>query len=289
MKKKGKAMLGLTLEGGGSRTIYSCGILDVLLEEKIIADYLIGVSAGIGFGVSYCSGQIGRNLILASEYMNKKEYSGIKHLFNPKNKSYYNMDYVYDIVPNKELPMDWEAFKNFKGEIISTVTNIDTGEAEYLQVPRDDRKCMTLRASCALPLLFPEIEINGKKYLDGGIADSIPYKQPIKAGCDKNIIILTRPRDYIKTDEPAMKLAIRRYKKYPELCEAMKTRAKRYNMSVLEIKKLQSEGKAFVFTPKTTFNVGRTENNPDKLKKLYTHGYKHAKWALNDLKKYLAK
>ena len=282
-------MLGLTLEGGGSRTIYSCGILDVLLEENIIADYLIGVSAGIAFGVSYCSGQIGRNLTLASEYMNRKEYSGIKHLFNPKNRSYYNMDYVYDEVPNKELPMDWEAFENFKGEIISTVTNIENGQAEYLSVPRDDRKNMTLRASCALPLLFPEIEINGKKYLDGGIADSIPYKQAIKAGCDKNIIILTRPRDYIKTDEPAMKLAIKRYRKYPEFCEAMLTRAKRYNECVAEIKKLQSEGKVFVFTPKTTFNVGRTEGDSEKLKRLYMHGYNHAKWAMDDLKKYLAR
>lgn len=283
------AMLGLTLEGGGSRTVYTCGILDVLLEEKITADYLIGVSAGIAFGVSYCSGQIGRNLTLATEYMNSKEYSGIKHLLNPKNRSYYNMDYVYDGVPNKELPFDWEAFKAYKGEIISTVTNIKTGKAEYLPVPRDDKKFITLRASCALPLLFPEIEINGEKYLDGGIADSIPYMQAIKSGCDKNIIILTRPRDYVKRDEPAMKLAIRRYRKYPELCEAMATRAERYNRCVEEIKQLQREGKVFVFTPKTTFNVGRTEGDPVKLKKLYDHGYNHAKWALNDLKKYLAK
>lgn len=103
-------MLGLTLEGGGSRTVYSCGIMDVLLEEKIIADYLIGVSAGIAFGVSYCSGQIGRNLILASKYMNSKKYSGIKYLFYPKNRSYYNMDYVYDKVPNEELPFDFDGF-----------------------------------------------------------------------------------------------------------------------------------------------------------------------------------
>ena len=282
-------MLGLTLEGGGSRTIYSCGILDVLLEEKITADYLIGVSAGIAFGVSYCSGQIGRNLTLASEYMNSKKYSGVKHLLNPKNRSYYNMDYVYDAIPNKELPFDWETFQAFKGEIISTVTNVKTGKAEYLSVPREDRKFTYLRASCALPLLFPEIEINGEKYLDGGIADSIPYMQAINFGCDKNIIILTRPRDYIKTDEPAMKLAVRHYRKNPELCEAMITRAKRYNECVSEIKQLQSEGKVFVFTPKTTFNVGRTEGDPIKLKKLYDHGYNHAKWALDDLRKYLAK
>lgn len=263
--------------------------MDVLLEEKIIADYLIGVSAGIAFGVSYCSGQIGRNLILASKYMNSKKYSGIKYMFYPKNRSYYNMDYVYDKVPNEELPFDFEAFADFKGEVIATVTNIKTGRAEYLPVPRDDRKFTYLRASCALPLMFPEIELNGEKYLDGGVADSIPYMQAINFGCDKNIIILTRPRDYIKKDEPGMRFAERAYKKYPEFCEAMRTRAERYNRCISEIKQLQSEGKVFVFTPKSTFNVGRTEGDPVKLKRLYDHGYKHAKWALEDLKRYLAK
>lgn len=282
-------MLGLTLEGGGSRTVYSCGIMDVLLEEKIIADYLIGVSAGIAFGVSYCSGQIGRNLILASKYMNSKKYSGIKYLFYPKNRSYYNMDYVYDKVPNEELPFDFDAFADFKGEVIATVTNIKTGRAEYLPVPRDDRKFTYLRASCALTLMFPEIELNGEKYLDGGVADSIPYMQAINFGCDKNIIILTRPRDYIKKDEPAMKFAEKAYRKYPEFCKAMKTRAERYNRCISEIKQLKSEGKVFVFTPKSTFNVGRTEGDPVKLKRLYDHGYNHAKWALEDLKRYLAK
>lgn len=280
-------MLGLTCEGGGSRTVYSCGVMDVLLKEKIIADYFIGVSAGIAFGVSYCSGQTGRNLTLASEYMNKPEYSGIRHMLNPKNRSLYNMDYVYYQVPGKELPFDFEAFKAYPGEVISVVTNVRTGRAEYLPCDRDDRHFTHLRASCALPLLFPEIEINGEKYLDGGIADSIPYKQAIEFGCDKNIVILTRPRDYVKTDEPAMKLAIRRYRKYPELVQAMRTRAERYNECVAELKELQSEGKVFVFTPKTTFNVGRTESDSVKLKKLYDHGYRHAQWAMDSLRKYL--
>lgn len=288
-RRKDENMLGITCEGGGSRTIYSCGVLDVLLEEKIIADYFIGVSAGIAFGVSYCSNQIGRNLNLATKFMNSQKYSGIKHLFKPKNRSYYNMDYVYETIPNVELPFDFDAFADFKGEVIATVTNVKTGKAEYLPVPRDDRKFTYLRASCALPLLFPEIEIGGEKYLDGGIADSIPYMQSLNFGCDKNIIILTRPQDYIKEDEPATKLAVRKYKKYPEFCEAMETRAKRYNQCIEEIKQLKSEGKVFVFTPKSTFNVGRTEGNPVKLKRLYEHGYNHAKWALDDLKKYLSK
>lgn len=280
-------MLGIVCEGGGSRTVYSCGVLDVLLEEGITADYFIGVSAGIAFGVLYCSGQIGRNLILASEYMNRPEYSGMKHMFRKGNRSFYNMDYVYGKVPNEELPFDFSAFKAYPGEIIAVVTNVKTGKAEYLPCDRDDRSFMHLRASCALPLLFPEIEINGEKYLDGGVADSIPYKQALKAGCDKLIIILTRPRDYIKKDEPAMRLAERYYRKNPEFVEAMRTRAARYNESVSEIKQLQSEGKVCVFTPKTTFGVGRTEGDPQKLRRLYDHGYDHAKWASGQLRKYL--
>ncbi len=282
-------MLGLICEGGASRTVYSCGIMDVLLKENIIADYFIGVSAGIAFGVSYCSGQQGRNLSLAVDYMGKPEYSGVKHLINPKNRSFYNMDYVYHQVPCQELPFDFEAFKAFKGNVISVVTNVRTGEAEYLECDRDDRYFTKLRASCALPLMFPEIEIDGEKYLDGGISDSIPYKQALKAGCDRIIVILTRPRDYVKGDEPAMKLAMHRYRKYPQLVEAMRTRAERYNSCVAELKELQRQGKAFVFTPKSTFGIQRIEGNGDKLKRLYDHGYNHAVWAMESLKCYLYK
>lgn len=280
-------MLGLTLEGGANRTVYSCGVLDALLEEKIMADYVIGVSAGAAFGISYCSGQTGRNLKLAAEYMGTKKCMGLRHLMNPKNRSYYNLDYVYSEVPNIHLPFDYEAYRNFKGKFYATVTDVETGMAEYLPVSCDDKDWNVMRATCALPLLFPEIEINGKKYLDGGIADSIPYMQAIKSGCDKNIIILTRPRDYVKTTEPATRLCQIRYRKYPEFVEALLTRAERYNKCVAEIMELKRQGKAFVFTPKSTFGVGRTEGDPKKLTKLYDHGYKHAKWAMDDLKKYL--
>ncbi len=280
-------MLGLTLEGGASRTVYSCGILDALLEEKITADYVIGVSAGAAFGISYCSGQKGRNLRLATEFMGTKKYMGARHLFDPKNRSYYNLEYAYNTVPNTELPFDYQAYENFKGKFYAVITNVKTGKAEYMEVPRDDREWTLLRATCALPLLFPEIEINGEKYMDGGIADSIPYLQPINAGCDKNIIILTRPRDYVKRPEPATKLAAKYYRKYPEFVRAMETRAERYNECVKEIMELKRQGRVFVFTPKTTFGVGRTEGDPQKLKRLYDHGYNHAKWAMDDLKKYL--
>ena len=279
-------MLGITFEGGASRTVYSCGIMDALLEEKIYADYCIGVSAGAAFGVSYASKQIGRNYTLATEIMNRKEYMGARNLLNPKNRSYYGLEYAYDTVPNRILPFDYEAFGKSSG-FYAVVTNMETGEAEYLKVPSDDKQWTLLRATCALPFLFPSIEIDGKKYMDGGIADSIPYEQAINAGCDKNIVVLTRPLGYVKKTDKSVKLAVAMYRKYPEFCRAMASRAERYNRTVERIMELKKQGKLFVFTPRSSFGVGRIENDPGKLKRLYDHGYNHAKWAMNDLKKYL--
>ena len=150
-----------------------------------------------------------------------------------------------------------------------------------------DTEWTLLRATCALPLLFPMIEINGKKYMDGGLADSIPYKQTIKDGCDKNIVVLTRPLGYVKQTDTVTKLTAKCYRRYPQLCKAMLTRAQRYNQTLSEVMQLKKQGKLFVFTPHSTFGVGRIENDPKKLDRLYQHGYKHAKWAMNELKEYL--
>lgn len=282
-------MLGLTIEGGASRTVYSCGILDALLEEDIMADKIIGVSAGAAFGVSYASRQKGRNYRLATEFMGTKKYMGMRNMLDPSNRCYYNLDYAWDEVPNKWLPYDYEAFEEYKGEFYAVVTNVKSGKAEYMPVPRDDKTWQLLRATCALPLMFPEIEINGEKYLDGGIADSIPYKKMLELGCDKNIVILTRPRDYRKTTDSLTKLCMKYYRKYPEFSEALRTRAERYNQCVSEIMALKEQGKVFVFTPRSVFGVGRTEGDPKKLDRLYRHGYNHAKWAMEDLKRYISK
>ena len=283
-------MLGLTLEGGASRTVYSCGILDALLENDIMADRILGVSAGAAFGVSYASRQHGRNFRLATEFMPTPEYMGIKHLIDPRNRSYYNLEYDYDTIPNKLLPYDYKALSEYKGVFYAVATDVKTGRAEYLTVDADDRKWVKLRATCALPMLFPEIEIDGKRYLDGGISDSIPYKKAIELGCDKNIVILTRPRDYRKGTDSMTKLCIKHYgKKYPEFAEKIRTRAERYNRCVDEIMELSRQGKIFVFTPKTTFGVNRIEGDERKLRALYEHGYRHAQWAMDKLKAYLDK
>lgn len=282
-----KMKIGLVLEGGASRTVFSCGVMDVLLEENIIADMVIGTSAGIAFGVSYASLQKGRNLRLAAEYMGDKRYMGIKHLFNRSNKSYYNMQFVYDDVPNIHLPFDWDAFQNFEGDVIGVCTNVKTGNAEYIPVSRTDKTFPVLRASCALPIIFPFINIDGTDYLDGGIADSIPYKYALDNGCDKVIAVLTRERGYVKETGKSVKLAERLYKNYPALVKAMDKRAENYNNQIKELRTLERDGKVFVIKPLTTMGVKRTEGRAQKLLPLYQHGVSAAKDNINALKSYL--
>ncbi len=288
MERKTSMKLGLVLEGGASRTVFSCGVMDVLLEESIIADMVVGTSAGIAFGVSYASMQRQRNMRLAAEFMGDKRYMGIRHLFDRNNKSYYNMQFVYDDVPNIHLPFDWNAFENFRGDVIGVCTNVKTGKAEYLPVSRTDRTLPVLRASCALPILFPFIKIDGKDYLDGGISDSIPYNYALEQGCDKVIVVLTRERGYVKHTGKSVKLAERIYRKYPELVKALDNRADNYNQQIKQLRALERDGKAFVIEPITTMGVKRTEGKADKLLPLYHHGVSVAKENINALKSYLS-
>lgn len=279
--------LGMTFEGGASRTVFSCGVADAFLEEGIMPDYFIGVSAGIAYGISYLSGQKGRNLTLAREYMPKKEYQGARYLFDRRKKTYYNLEYVFGEVPNKELPFDYEAFAAYPGEVTAVVTNIHTGRAEYLKVPRDDKSFEVLVASCALPVLFPPVKIGGRYYLDGGLSDSIPYRQAIKAGCDRNIVVLTRERGYVKKPEPADKVTSLLYRKYPNVVKAMKERPLRYNMCMREILELEKKGEIFVIAPDESLGVRRTEKNPERLTRLYELGYRKAKDKMRELRQYL--
>ncbi len=264
--------LGLVLEGGASRTVFSCGVMDVLLKNNIIADYVIGTSAGIAYGTSYASKQIGRNRDVAVNYMNDKRYMGIRHLVNRQNRSFYNLDFVFCQIPTNEVLFDFETFGNFEGEVIATVTNLKTGKVEYMPVPADDKAFTVLQASCALPIMFKPIEIGGQKYLDGGICDPIPYKRAIETGCDKIIVILTREAGYEKGRDSATNLVKLVYRKYPEFLESFLSRPKVYNDSVKAIEKLQNEGKAIVIRPERIDGVGRTESNPDVLQGLYDQG-----------------
>ena len=277
--------LGITMEGGASRTVFSCGVTDAFLEENILPDYFIGVSAGIAYGVSYLSKQKGRNLTIVQKYMKDKRYMGVRHLL--KSKNFYNIPFVFGEVPNKLEAFDYEAFQAFPGKVVACVTNIHTGAPEYLEVPRKDNSFEVLVASCALPILFQPVKVGRRYYLDGGLSDSIPYQQAIKEGCDKNIVILTRERGYVKKPERAGDISMKLYKKYPKIVEDIDTRPEKYNACMEELLEKEKSGEIFVIAPETTYGIGRTESNPEKLTKLYEEGYQQAKRQMEDLKRYL--
>jgi len=279
----------IALEGGASRTLFSCGVLDVLLEEEIEADYIIGVSAGIAFGTSYASKQKGRNLELARKYMADRRYMGARHMFRPKNRSYYNLDFVFDEIPNKYVPFDFEEYKKFKGNVVAGVTNMETGKAEYIEIPRGDKTSTALRASCALPLMFKPIKIGGKYYVDGGVADPIPYKKALDDGCDKVIVILTREEDYVKKPEPTQRLVDIAYARYPQLCKTIKERHENYERQREELKRLEKEGKVFVIYPKDTKGFKRTESDPKLLEGIYNQGIEVMRERIEELKEFLNK
>lgn len=281
--------LGLVVEGGAARTYYSCGVMDEMLRENIFADYIIGTSAGIANAVSYASKQIGRNYIIGTEYLHDKRYMGKKYLLNPKKRCYFNLDFIMDEIPNKLVPFDYEEFAKFKGEVIATLTNINTGRTEYVPVSRYDRRFEILRATCALPLLFQPITINGREYLDGGITDSIPFRHAFEDGCDKCIVILTQARAYRKQSDKTLEISARRYRKKSEFAKALLNRPQMYNNQLEEIKRLEDQGLVYVIAPEQSLGISRTESNPEIIGRIYRQGESDLKKHIEELKKFIAK
>lgn len=266
--------LGLILEGGASRGYFSCGMLEALQQEGIQCDLLAGTSAGIANGVSYITGQSRRNYIIATHYQHDPRYKGWRHLLDRRNRSYYNLSFVFEEIPAVHLPFNYRAFEEYPGQVLAAVTNLSTGQAEYLPVPRTDRSFKVLQASCALPLMFPPIFVNGKPYMDGGIVNSIPIQPALDAGCDKIIVILTQPRDYKKPASRAMSLLARHYRRYPAFARALRDRHITYNQELADIRRLEQEGRCFVLAPDQALNVRRTEGDPKILGDLYDLGYR---------------
>ena len=216
---------GMVLEGGAVRTIYSTGVCDALLTRSLMTDYVIGVSAGIAYGVSYVSRQPRRNLDIMVNYINDKRYMGLGNLLRRDNRAYFGLEFVYSTIPNQLVPFDYDTFAAYPGEVEAVVTNLDTGAAEYFPLDRRDDKFKLLQATCALPFLFPVFHIQGRPCMDGGAADAIPYERAFAKGCDRVIVVLTRERDYVRRPEKLQPLIDLAYRKYPKFCDTMRRRA----------------------------------------------------------------
>ena len=278
---------GLVLEGGASRTIFTCGILDALLDNNIFLNYVAGASAGISYGVSYLSKQSGRNHKITELYMNDKRYMGFGNMLDRNNRSYYGLDFVFGEVPARLLPFDFDEYKRNGENGFGAVTNIETGKTEYMRVKAEDKKWTVLRASCALPILFSPIKINGAYYMDGGITDSIPFRYALDSGLDKVIVVLTRPRGYVKKPEKLTFTVRLTYPKYPKLAEALKNRHIMYNRELEELSQLEKEGKVLVLAPEKDYGIKRTENDPKILLPFEKEGYDYAVRNLETIRSFI--
>ena len=277
---------GIIFEGGASRTAYSCGVMDCLLDNEIYIDYVLGVSAGIAYGVSYSSRQKGRNYAIFEKFVEDPRYMGIKH-FLGKKRSYYNLDFIYGEMPDKYLPFNWDAYMKYGMTSYAVITNINTGLPEYHRIDEIDKNWKILRATSSLPILFQPVEINGNLYLDGGISDSIPFEYALNNGCDKVIVVLTRERDFVKKKESIIPLIKIAYKKYPKLIEAMENRHIMYNNELEKLRKLEKEGKALVIAPADTHNIGRTERKSSILLPYFKEGYDYTSTIINEIKSFI--
>ncbi|MGN0481226.1 MAG: patatin family protein [Lachnospiraceae bacterium] len=264
---------GIVLEGGAFRTVFSCGVTDAFMQFGILPDYMIGVSAGAAYGISYASSQPGRSYDIIMNYANDKRYMGMKNFFAPDNRSYYGLKFAYDTIPNELVPFDYEAYRQYNGTFEAVVTNVITGRGEYMRVSPDDKEFKILRATCALPGLFPLIFINGTPYLDGGIADSIPIERAFSQGCDRVVVVLTRQPGYRKDTSLLTKtMALMYGNRYPMLAKSLLTRAEKYNRCLDRLEQYEKEGRIIIIRPKYTDNFSRTERDLVKIDTLYRDG-----------------
>lgn len=276
---------GLVVEGGGMRGVYTAGVLDYFMEKNLYFDDCYGVSAGACHISSYISKQIGRSMKVTLDYINDKRYCSINSLI--KTGDMFGVEMLYDLIPNKLELYDYDTFNKFKGNFYSVVTNCNTGKAEYMKIKDMKKDIIAVRASSSLPLLSRVVEINGEKYLDGGITDSIPIKKSIEDNHRKNVVILTRDKTYRKKKSSFSPIFKLKYRKYPNLVNAIENRYKMYNNTLDFIEEKVKTGEVFVIQPKEPVHISRVEKDKTKLKELYDKGYNDAKECYEDLIKFI--
>lgn len=276
---------GLVLEGGGMRGIYTAGVLDAMMEEEISFDGVIGVSAGAIHGCSFVSGQKGRSIRYYEKYCQDRRFMSFSNVLRTGNLA--DVQFCYHDLPERLDPYDYKAFESAQTQFYVTCSNLETGRAEYLKITDMKQQIDLMRASASLPYVSRIVEFEGKKYLDGGCCDSIPVMAFRKMGFLKNVVVLTRPDGYVKQPEHTWMAALR-YGKYPKFVKALKTRYRRYNQTICQLKELEEEGSVFVIRPKTTIPIERTEKDPKRLRQAYDMGRQDGKNKMTALKEWMS-
>ncbi len=281
---KGRYNCGLVLEGGGSRAIYTSGVLDAFMEEGLEFPYVIGVSAGACNGASFLGKALHRQHEITMDYVKDKRYMSFESMF--KNGEYLNSEWIFNELSYDLCPLDHNQFENSDATFCTVVTNAATGKAEYLYPDTlRQRGCPEIRASCSLPLATKGMEIGGELYYDGGLADSIPMKRAFEDGCRKCLVVLTQHRGYVK--KPMKGDAHKVFKQYPLLAESINNRHEMYNQQVADVEAAEENGTAYVIRPARPLDCSPIEKNTTKLERIYQLGYQQAKHHMPQIKEFL--
>lgn len=276
---------GIIFEGGGMRGAYTAGIIDALLEHDMNFEYCYGISSGATHATTYLSKQRGRAIQIVTDYIKDKRYFSIKNLI--KTGNLFNVDFIYDTIPHELNPYDYETAKNNPAKFFVGVINMETSKGEFLRVKDIEEEYMKVCASMSLPLIANMVEIDGQRYLDGGISDSLPIQRSINDGNKKSVLVLTQDATYRKKLDKILPLVAIKYRKFPGFVHMVKTRHIRYNASLDQIAEEEKAGRAFVLRPKKPVKIGRLELNREKMLALYREGYEDGIEAMPRLKAFL--
>ena len=280
---------GLVSEGGAFRGVFTSGVLDVLMENKIQYDYVIGVSAGAGNGMGYISGQVGRTRNVIKPKNHKDNYFGMKQI--AKHGKFLNLDKMFFEYPYNQYPYDFENFKKSQIPLEIVVSNCDTGKAEYYNERKNINRFLNMgKASCSVPLLCAPVKIGKYHYLDGSICDSIPVERAMEQGCDKVVVIMTKNVGETPTNYGRMKAVMAaRYKhSYPKFYEALLKRTDVYTRQLEFLNKLEKEGKAIILRPEIEC-IKKFEQDDDKVEAFYQDGINVANKNLEKLKAFASR
>ncbi len=279
--------VGLILEGGGMRGVYTSGVLDCLLNNNIEVDKVYAVSAGAANGVSYISKQARRSFNINIRFCHDRRYLDPLGVFN---ENMFKMDFAFNVIPEKYFPFDNETFKSSKIKMTAVTTDCMTGRPAYFPVRDMDTDYRAVMASCSLPVVTKPVILNGVPHLDGGISDPIPLQYSMDKGNEKNIVILTRPIGYRKKPQGHASSVIGRlkYKHFPHLLRTAAGRADIYNRQLDFVSYEEESGNALVFRPASTMGVDRAESDPIKLMALYRLGYNECVERLKEIKEFIS-
>ncbi|MDQ0300460.1 putative patatin/cPLA2 family phospholipase [Salibacterium salarium] len=266
--------IGLVLEGGGMRGVYTAGILEYLLENDIYFPYVLGVSSGASVACSYLSRQKGRNRKVNIGLIGDSRFISLRNLW--REKSLFGMNFLYDEVPRHLIPLDMSKISNSNQKFVIGTTDIESGKPYYINHEQED-VLKAVRASSSLPMLAPIVDYKGYQLLDGGVADPIPVNKAIADGNKKNIIVLTQKKGYRKEPFKFKRIARKYYKKYPNFVQTLIDRPTVYNQTLDQVENMEERGEIKVLRPDHSLTINRTEKDPAKLEALYNAGFEDAR------------